>query len=259
MDMNLEDSGEEFEQERPNPVQYQSCLHASKDLFSFTQACVRVHGGQAPQALRKMRTQVESPKTAEPPHSDLKSDNAKLVPTVNWINADKGKAQVTTNGSRSSVSLRRSRPRSWEPQEEIGLEGFQQLVSTVMGNYLKEKLCDPKVKELYLSYAGALAAYKGTRKYAEIESRGETIRGLYRKDFRRFSGTLKVLIAVGQKTLIIGLEDVLADISAIPVDDYDEEVNLSHGSSTLGTVSGRRLSHADLRQVQARFEGLSGV
>jgi hypothetical protein len=236
MKAHVDESCDESEPILRSQIQYRSCMQASKNLLVLEKGCVCPHGDRVFASLRKMRTQIESPCFKDQRQSDFGMCNPQQVSTTPSDQQHQVRARAQSRDM-STIAAHSGSPQTPAKRpEELGWDRFQELLLSVQAKYLQERLHDPSVKKLYLSYAGAYASYKYTRAYSEVEQRGEAIRARYYKDHHRFSGTFLHLIAVGQKTIIVGLEDVLVMISATPLEEYDEAVHLSHGAQTLGTV-----------------------
>ena len=67
---------------------------------------------------------------------------------------------------------------------------FESLVSTAIGNYLEEKLCDLQIKESYIKHAKDYKQYKGTQAFMQAESKCGPDRSAFKKDYFSYGGIL---------------------------------------------------------------------
>jgi hypothetical protein len=196
MKMSTDECSEGLESSRQNMLPYRSYTFASKNLLAYDKGCVSPEAVRTFPTLRKMRTQLESPS-----RSDASNDSTagpcetKLASTATLPPSQARELIPRPRESQSSDLL--SHPLLLPPygQGEMAAKHFQQLVSSVMGNYLAERLDDAEVKKQYLSYAGALASYKTTSAYLEAERRQERLRAQYAKDTLLYHGIDPRIIA----------------------------------------------------------------
>ena len=111
---------------------------------------------------------------------------------------------------------------------------FSELLFNADADYLKEKLFRGFLKNEYEQAQKNGIKYAKTSSYAQASKKYAVESILFKKDLSRHKSNFEFII--DNKTVIIGLEDVLVNISLDKKSSYDHSFDLSQGSFALGTV-----------------------
>ena len=115
------------------------------------------------------------------------------------------------------------------------LANFQASVKSVKENYLDEKLQQKGILSQYITHTESVEKYKTTAPYLKAKERCEKEQAAYEKKSTSRTAYHNSL-RIESHTLVIGFEDILANIAAAPQENYDAELPIGDASIELGTV-----------------------